>query len=177
MEIFLVFIFVVIIAVTGFGKKRATYSNPPQSSLPDPSIFQHYERKDSLFVNRSELAFFHCLGRALPPQFFVITKPRLEDVIGVKKNLGDAKLGFSLRGRVKSRHIDFLVMDGYGRPHIAIELDGRSHKSKKALAGDVLKDGIFAAVNLPLRRVIVGDDFAKAAFEIAQGLNPQRLEA
>ncbi len=171
MEVFLILIFVGVMALSLLGKKRSPYS-PPESRLPDPTIFQHYERKDSLFVNRSELAFFHALARAVPPSFFVLTKPRLEDVIGVKKNLGDAKLGFALRGRVKSRHIDFLVIDDQGRPRIAIELDGRSHKSKKALAGDVLKDGIFAAVNLPLRRVIVGEDFAKAAFEIAQGLNP-----
>lgn len=142
----------------------------PKSSMPDPSIFVHYEAKTSLFSNRSELAFFHVLARALPPNFFLLTKPRLEDVIGVKKNLSNSKLAFQLRGRVKSRHVDFLVIDGHGKPYCGIELDGKSHKSEKAKAGDTLKNGIFEASSLTLHRVIVGQNFAAAAEEIVSKL-------
>lgn len=169
----LIFIFAIIWAFIVPIKHKGKYK-APQSTMPDPAIFRHYEAKSSLLVNSAEIAFFHSLVRAMPPYLYVLAKPRLEDVIGVKKNLPNAKLGFQLRGRVKSRHIDFLLIDWNGRPMCGIELDGKSHKNKKAQAGDTLKDGIFAASGLPLHRVRVGQDFAGAAQNIvAQIPSPQ----
>lgn len=165
MEFILILFFVIVIAAILSGKKKAAYTSP-QSTMPDPRIFRHFEAKSSVLVNASEVALFYALVRAMPPHLYVLAKPRLEDVIGVKKTLPNPKLGFQLRGRVKSRHIDFLVIDWGGRPICAIELDGRSHKNKKAAAGDALKDGIFAASGLPLHRIIVGQDFASEAQNI-----------
>lgn len=142
----------------------------PKSIMPDPGIFRHYEAK-RLLTNSSELAFFYALVRAMPPHFYLLAKPRLEDVIGVKKDL-NPKLKFQLRGRVKSRHIDFLVIDWNGAPICGIELDGKSHKNEKARAGDTLKDGIFAASGIPLHRVIVGQNFAQTAQNIFAQLTP-----
>jgi len=70
-----------------------------------------------------------------------------------------------LRGRVKSRHVDYLITDGQGIPKAAIELDGSSH-NKEAYAADMLKDGIFEAVGLPLIRVRTGTDYSQAARRI-----------
>lgn len=170
MEILLlIFVAVVILSVFSGGKK--VKYKAPKSTMPDPGIFRHYEAKESLLTNSSELAFFHALVRAMPPHFYLLAKPRLEDVIGVKKDL-NPKLKFQLRGRVKSRHIDFLVIDWNGAPICGIELDGKSHKNEKARAGDTLKDGIFAASGVPLRRVIVGQDFAQTAQNIFSQLTP-----
>ena len=172
MDFIIFLIFGAVIAAIVFGKRKAKYV-PPESTLPDPGIFCHYEAKD-LFVNRSELALFHALARQLPPNYYLLTKTRLEDVIGVKADLPNPKLAFQLRGRVKSRHVDFLIMNESGTPYCAVELDGASHKNKKANAGDTLKDGIFAATGLPLHRVIVGQDFAMAAQTIIAQLPPAR---
>ena len=169
MDIALLIFFIIIIAAILLGRGKRKYT-PPQSSMPDPGIFRHYEAKPSLLINNSELAFFHALTRAVPPHFHILVKPRLEDVIGVKADLPNPKLAFQLRGRVKSRHVDYLIIDGRGKPLCAIELDGMSHKNKKAEAGDTLKDGIFAASGLPLHRVIVGQDFALAAKNIVAEL-------
>jgi len=165
MDMLILLIFGAIIAAVLFGKSKAKYV-PPPSTMPDPGIFRHYEAKASLFANRSELAFFHALARLLPSQYYLLTKPRLEDVIGVKADLPNPKLAFQLRGRVKSRHVDFLIIDDSGKPICAIELDGRSHQNAKAEAGDTLKNGIFAAAGLALHRVVVGQDFAAAAQNI-----------
>ena len=170
METFLLMLFAAVIFAIFSGGKKTKYKTP-KSTMPDPGIFHHYEAKKSLLTNGSELAFFHALVRAMPPHFYLLAKPRLEDVIGVKKDL-NPKLKFQLRGRVKSRHIDFLIIDWNGAPICAIELDGKSHKSEKARAGDTLKDGIFAASDIPLRRVIVGQDFAKVAQDIFNQLTP-----
>lgn len=169
MDLILIFIFAFVVVAILLGRKKTF--RPPSSTMADPAIFQHYELQDSLFVNRSELAFFHALNRALPAGFYLLTKPRLEDVIGVKRDL-NPKVKFHLRGRVKSRHVDFLVIDGDGRPHCAVELDGTSHQSKSAAAGDHLKDGICKAAGLALRRVKVGEDFHQAAQNIIGDLSP-----
>lgn len=173
MDFLILIIFAAVMAAIVFGRGKGQYK-PPPSTMPDPGIFRHYEVKESLFVNRSELAFFHALARQLPPQYYLLTKPRLEDVIGVKADLPNPKLVFQLRGRVKSRHVDFLIIDESGRPLCAIELDGRSHNHKKASAGDTLKDGIFAASGLPLHRVIVGQDFAMAVQNIIAQISARR---
>ena len=72
---------------------------------------------------------------------------------------------WTLRGRVKSRHVDYLITDINGRPAAAIELDGSSH-NKEALAADMLKDGIFESTGLPLIRVSTQSDFNHAAKRI-----------
>ena len=169
MEFILLLVFAALIFAILLGRKK-TYT-PPRSTMADPKIFKHYTAQDSLFANRAELAFFHALARALPAEFYLLTKPRLEDIIGVKPDLPNPKLAFQLRGRVKSRHVDFLIMDAEGRPHCAIELDGSSHNNKRARAGDHLKDGIFKAAGLPLYRVLAGDDFRAAAEKIVHSLS------
>jgi len=74
-----------------------------------------------------------------------------------------------LRGRVKSRHVDYLIIDTQGIPKLVIELDGSSH-NQQAQNADTLKDGIFGAVGLPLIRVKIGEDFAKSAQDIMSRL-------
>ena len=102
----------------------------------------------------------------------MLAKPRLEDIIQVKPKLPNPKQRFSLRARIKSRHVDFLLIDDQGRPCMAIELDGKSHSRKQAAAGDALKNGLFEASGVPLRRIITGEDFNAHAAQIMQALWP-----
>ena len=149
-----VFIFVIVIAL------RKPSFKPPQSTHANPKIFKFYEAAPSVFVNDPERILFHMLSRAIPPGFIVLVKPRLEDIVGVKRDLPNPKLRWQLRARVKSRHLDYVIVTYDGRPVMGIELDGRSHNAKAAAAGDALKDGIFSAAGLPLTRIKTGDDFA-----------------
>lgn len=168
MEFIIIGIAVLIIASVFLGKTKD--SGPKASTFADPKTFRHFEAAQSLFVNEAERAFFYSLRTAFPPHCHVLVKPRLEDVIKVRKDLANNKLRWQLRGRIKSRHVDYVVMDGWGRPLCAVELDGKSHGRKSAAAGDALKDGIFAASGLPLFRVIVGENFDVAAQNIARNL-------
>ena len=119
-------------------------------------------------MNKSELAFFHALHRVLPKGYHLQSKTRLEDIVRVKAFIkGEGR--WKLRARVKSRHVDFLIIDTQGIPLVAIELDGASH-NKDAQNADDLKDGIFEAVGLRLVRVKVGESFAEAAQDIIKGL-------
>lgn len=167
MEI-LVILFGIGAAIFALRRPRFT---PPKTQPVDPSVFPHFQKVDSLFVNRAELAFFHALSRQLPRGHHLLTKPRLEDVIAPRRDDVPPKLYWQLRGRVKSRHVDFLIMDDNGCPLAAIELDGSSHDSEKARNGDVLKNGVFRAAGLPLYRVKTGEDFAGAARKIIAALS------
>lgn len=141
---------------------------PPKTAPSDARTYAAFERAESLFVNRSELAFFQILRRALPKTYHLHSKVRLEDIVCVKKAVaGQAR--WHLRGRVKSRHVDYLITDVQGVPKAVIELDGRSH-DKDAANADVLKDGIFGYVGIPLIRVSTGEDFNGAVHAILAGL-------
>ena len=115
-------------------------------------------------MNRSERDFFHALRRAIPSEYHLHSKVRLEDIVRVKKAI-KGQAHWHLRGRVKSRHVDYLITDTDGGLKAAIELDGTSH-NKEALNADSLKDGIFEAVGLPLIRVRVGTNYNQAARRI-----------
>lgn len=150
-----------VLCVLSFREKGFT---PPKTTPSDARTYTAFECAESLFVNRSELAFFHALRRVMPSDYHLHSKVRLEDIVRVKKGVkGQAR--WHLRGRVKSRHVDYLITDGEGVPKAAIELDGSSH-NQQAYHADTLKDGIFEAVGLPLIRVRAGADFAKAASRI-----------
>ena len=143
---------------------------PPKTAPSDQRTYDAYEKTPSLFVNRSELAFYHALRRVLPRGYSLHSKTRLEDIARVKPYIkGEGR--WKLRARVKSRHVDFLIIDDNGAPHIAIEVDGSSHNNKDTRNADSLKDGIFEAIGLLLIRVRTGENFAEAAQEIVKKLS------
>lgn len=157
---FIIGVFAVLLLLS-FKDKGFT---PPKTAPSDDRTYKAYERAGSLFVNRSERAFFKALRDALPHNYHLHSKVRLEDIVRVKKTI-KGQAHWQLRGRVKSRHVDYLITDLEGVPKAAIELDGSSH-NKEALNADMLKDGIFEAVGLPLIRVRTGTDFNKASQRI-----------
>ena len=94
----------------------------------------------------------------------------IEDIIGVESEKLPPKVVWSLRGRVKSRHVDFLITTPQGRPLMMIELDGSSHRSQAAIRPDSLKNSLAEAVGLPLKRVQVGQDFHKFVLNVESDL-------
>ncbi|WP_371396220.1 DUF2726 domain-containing protein [Fretibacter rubidus] len=162
-------IIAVLIGVIAVAVLRKPFT-PPPSTHADPKLFKFYEAAPSVFVNAPERIFFQMCSKALPKGYVLLAKPRLEDIIRVKRDLPNPKLRWQLRARVKSRHIDFAIMRWDGTPVMGIELDGPSHDNSAANAGDALKDGIFRAAGLPLRRIQTGEDFANHIAEITHFL-------
>lgn len=151
-----------------FGKSKKP-DRPPTIKPVDADQFAGFEAAYSLWVNASEKALFYALLTNLPAGFYPQGKVRLEDIIGVKKTV-EYKQRQSLRGRIKSRHVDFLIIDIHGQPLLAIELDGESHRTKRAIDNDAVKTALFAAAGIPLRRVRVGEDFNHIAATIGSQL-------
>lgn len=166
-----VLILIIFLGVTVFALRRGKGDGftAPKTLPSNARTYEAFERVPSLFVNNSELAFFHALQRSLPSGYHLHSKTRLEDIVRVKAYIkGEGR--WKLRARVKSRHVDFLIIDSQGVPQIAIELDGASH-NKEAENADNLKDGIFEAIGLRLVRVRTGENFAHAAQEIIKSLS------
>jgi len=131
----------------------------PRSTQADKNAMRAYEARSNLFVNASETAFFAALNRHKPAGYHVFSKVRLEDILQVRADVKDQKLRWQYRGRVKSRHVDFLICRTNGVFICAIELDGSAHRGAEAHMVDQFKDEIFKSAGLKLLRARTGQDF------------------
>ncbi len=151
----------------GFFLNQPNWQDP-KSTQADAQTLQAYEARPSLFVNASERALFSALIRHKPDKYFVMSKVRLEDILQVKGAIKHGRLRWQYRGRIKSRHVDFIICDAEGRFLCALELDGKSHKRDVAEMVDGFKDAIFQYAGLSLLRVQTGvnfDQFSKALWQ------------
>lgn len=82
----------------------------------------------------------------------ICPKVRMEDFIGIEPN---NKQKESWRGKIKSRHIDFILCDNDMNVLAGIELDDNSHLQAKAQKIDEFKNEVFENIDIPLFRVIV----------------------
>lgn len=109
-------------------------------------------------LTKTEHAFFITLVReALKRRLLVCPKVRLEDIIFVT----DKKNRNKYRGYIKSRHVDFVLLDKACQTVAAIELDDPSHNTAKAAKTDQFKNELFLKVGIPLIRICAGTDYIK----------------
>lgn len=153
-------IWIVILILVGiFWIFRPRAFQRPKIVDMDARDFQHFQLRNSIFVNSGEKALYHILVRSAPRGVNIYPKVRLEDIIHPKSTLKDAKLRWKLRGRVKSRHIDFVICDDMGTFLCALELDGKTHRKREIQKADEFKSELCKNVGLPLYRVQGGDNF------------------
>lgn len=152
-----------------FGKDQDF--KEPTTMPASQEVLQSFELVPSLFVNASERAFFNALRRELPDQYLVFAKVRLEDILRPKRDITDRRLIWQLRGRVKSRHVDFLITHKNGTPCLAIELDGPSHNKASSRISDRIKDGLFYHAGLPLHRIGTSQDFQLQARALCRAID------
>ena len=146
------------------------------------TIKQHMEQNNELskvyyltpVLTKSEYAFYNILeDKCDYADLIICPKVRLEDFINVR-NIKEKQ---SYRGRIKSRHVDFLICDREMKPLCGIELDDSSHNSWKAQKNDTFKNELYSAIGLKLYRVKTGSNFeAKIDFiihEIKQESTPE----
>jgi len=161
-------IFVCVLLVFGFLLRRPKWQDP-QSTLANAETLRAYTARAGLFVNRSELALFSALNRHKPDGLHVMSKVRLEDILRVGHEVKDGQLRWQYRGRIKSRHVDFVLCDDVGRFLCALELDGSSHANTEVEMVDKFKDAIFKHAGVKLLRVNTGDNFDRVSRNIWQG--------
>lgn len=126
-------------------------------------------------TNASEGRLHRALLSTLPAGLYVLVKPRLEDIVEVRRTARYRRQ--SLRGRVKSRHLDFVIVDRSMRPMAAIELDGPTHGRRDVRRVDQFKSRLAASVGLPLFRVPADMCYHTAAADIASQLRHRLKQA
>lgn len=119
-------------------------------------------------MNESEQALFINLHKVLGDEYILLSKVRIEDFVEVNKQKeSNHNNRWGLRGRIKSRHVDFLVCDrATTEPLLAIELDGKSHNDPRRQGRDHFVDELYKAINLPIEHVHVGGNFLETAQNI-----------
>ena len=117
--------------------------------------YMPYE-KCSLLTDTEQRFYSILLNEARKRNLQVCPKVRLEDIICVT----DTENKNKYRGYIKSRHVDFVLIDEYFETVAAIELDDPTHNTEAAAKIDEFKNELFDAVEIPLIRIDVEDDYA-----------------
>lgn len=130
-----------------------------------------YKRKD-LFT-KTEYTFYMTLKAICDAQqFLIFPKVRMEDYIQVTSKDNKQKY----RGRIKSRHIDFILADMKGKIVCGIELDDKSHNRAKAKESDEFKNKVFNKIGLPLYRIKVNSNYANEINKVIKMLLGETTE-
>lgn len=145
---------------TNFDKPQSQNNQTQSTSSQDEpeinEVFADYYYHKSLLTPH-EKAFYNILkSKANELNWTVNCKTRLEDIIGTKAK---GKKKMSDRGKIKSRHVDFTVLDDRMNILFCIELDDSSHSTPDTTESDDFKNELFGAVGLKLYRVQSGCDF------------------
>lgn len=164
MELLILLIPLGILLLAFFLRGEGGFKRPEVSPISTTDL-NAFEAAPSLFVNAAEATLFRYIAEKLPAALHLHSKVRLEDIIRVRRGLPEAAR-WAARGRVKSRHVDFLITTQSGDIVMAIELDGASHNPKNPSEADKVKTALFQAAGVTLRRFRVGEDFNHIAATI-----------
>lgn len=172
MLIFLLLVFAVValgLRLALFPRDVAVSSRPggtrrPAAETEDPDFRFH---RQPLLVNDLETDAWHLLQATAGTlgAAAVCPKVRLEDVA--------AAVGpnwYRLRGHVRARHLDFVLVDMAWQPILAVEVDGASHAKASVRASDATKARVLSAAGIPLVRL--GTDRQRWPRELAPFRRP-----
>jgi hypothetical protein len=143
----------IIIFILLSNKKNLSRRSFFISLTPTPCL-----SKKSLFTP-TEYVFFQELQKQNNKKYVIHSKVRLEDIVGVGKGVGNRFR--EMRNHIKSRHVDFAILDKAGKILAVIEVDDKSHDTEKAKVGDGYKNDIFEFVGVKFYRVRVGETYAE----------------
>ena len=122
------------------------------------------------FFTQSEKTFFNELVKQNNNQYTILSKVRLEDIVSAKKSLDWKEKGIK-RNYIKSKHLDFVILDNhYGNILAVIELDGKSHNTDRQGKYDKIKDDILNSVGCKFYRVKAGEDYAQSIHDVLNNM-------
>ena len=125
----------------------------PQPYVSAPLVEKLPFTKRSYFFTNSERMFYTLLlSIAAKHSLCVFAKVRLEDLL--KLPAMDVASKMHYRGKVRSRHVDFVLCDiRFFQPSLVIELDGWGHSSPRNKEIDEFKNRVLTDAGLPILRV------------------------
>ena len=155
MELLLIAIIVALVIILFNSKIK---DKKPQHNKNNNINYNYLPYAKGHLLTKTEHTFFITLVReSLKRRILVCPKVRLEDIIFVTDKQNRNKY----RGYIKSRHVDFVLLNASCETVAAIELDDPSHNTAKAAKTDQFKDELFLKVGIPLIRISAGTDYIK----------------
>ena len=128
----------------------------------DSTISYPYAPAKALF-SAAERSFLGVLDQAAGPEYRVFGKVRVADIAAVKPGLSNSARQGAVN-RIGSKHFDFIVCRSTDLSVVcAVELNDKSHASKRAQASDEVKRNVCRAIGLPLFEVT-----AKCAYSVSE---------
>lgn len=144
-------------------------------SVLDAILPKNLPYKKKHLLSKTEYAFWKILqNKANENGILICPKVRMEDFIEITSSKRSRQ---SWRGRVKSRHIDFIICDCNLRMLAGVELDDDTHKYNKAtIESDKFKNEVFKKIEVPLYRIVVGkDDYNKQIDDMLNSMRSAHL--
>lgn len=164
--ILLIVVVCFILVMDKIRVKKDSKFFPRQEEIIDESILGiEFPYVKKYLLTKAEYAFWGILKKRCDEKNLIICpKVRLEDFI--ETTIKDNKERLSWRGRIKSRHIDFLVCDSKLNVVAGIELDDNTHYNAKAKEIDDFKNKVFNTIKIPLFRINMKDGYYDQQIEM-----------
>ena len=96
--------------------------------------------------------------------YLLFIKVRLADIARTAR-ADDYNTYMKYFGKVKSKHVDFVLCDRSFLPLVVVELDDKSHENKRNYDNDLLKDAVLESIGIAVVRVPVADSYSRRAIE------------
>ena len=115
-------------------------------------------RKSKSILTYRERILYRALGKAIDNEYLVMAKVRLADFVWLANEPEDRK---HHTNQILCKHVDFLLCGKFQlEPLLVIELDDPSHQWPGHQERDKFKDDTFAAIGVPILRVIMQDSYS-----------------
>lgn len=148
----IVVLVVLVLAAVAAGKAKRDSG----SSVGFP-----YQRAGALF-SAAERSFLGVLDQAASPEYRVFGKVRIADVATLKSGLRASARQGALN-KASSKHFDFVVCRASDFSVVcAVELNDKTHSSRRGQARDEFVVGVCRAIGLPLLQVPAQRSYAVA---------------
>lgn len=150
---YIIIIIVLIIAFAWYTAKTNAIKQDKEKEEQEEDKISNtedypYQKKNLLTI--TEYKFYKTLKKLCDENNLLICpKVRMEDFI----NITDKQNAQKYRGKIKSRHIDFIICNKDLYLLAGLELDDGTHNTQKAKETDEFKDNVFKKINLPLFRI------------------------
>lgn len=96
--------------------------------------------------------------------FLLFIKVRLADIARTAR-ADDYNTYMKYFGKVKAKHVDFVLCDRNFFPRVVVELDDKSHENRRNHENDLLKDAVLESIGIAVVRVPVANSYNRRAIE------------
>lgn len=147
-----VLVLLVIFAAVIFFLKSGQFSKQHPDSFP-------YE-KQKMLLTPAERSFFGVLEQVVGESHRIFVKVRLGDLFKIRSGLGNSERTTAFN-KTSAKHVDFVICSNESVDVLAaIELDDKSHNSKKRQERDRFVDKVFEAAGVPLGHMVAQKSYA-----------------